>query len=66
MKAIKVTPGITISDGQFNINNLMYDDYHPTNNSIRTDDYNVVMQVLRLMPRPEAQNMFAYTFASNL
>lgn len=51
MKCIRVLNGMAEVDGQFNITGTIYPNGVTANN---TNDFNVIMQVLRLMPQPEA------------
>lgn len=51
MKCIRVLNGMAEVDGQFNITGTIYPNGITANN---TNDFNVIMQVLRFMPKPEA------------
>lgn len=51
MKCIRVLNGMAEVDGQFNISGTIYPNGITANN---TNDFNVIMQVLRFMPKPEA------------
>ena len=51
MKCIRVLNGMAEADGQFNINGTIYPNGITAND---TNDFNVIMQVLRFMPKPEA------------
>lgn len=65
MKCIKVLNSPTGIEGQFKIVGTIYETGEVITN---TNDFNVIMQLLRIMPRPtELQNNeFSYTFAFNL
>lgn len=51
MKCIRVLNGTAEIDGQFNISGTIYPNGNNTND---TNDLNIIMQVLRFMPKPEA------------
>lgn len=65
MKCIKVLNSPSGIEGQFKIVGTIYETGEVITN---TNDFNVIMQLLRIMPRPtELQNNeFAYTFAFDL
>lgn len=65
MKCIRVLNGKVEADGQFHIAGTIYPNGISKND---VNDFNVVLQLLRLLPKPIApsNNEFAYTFAFEL
>ena len=60
MRSIKVTLSKTSFDGQFRLSRLSYEG--ESRNSVETNVWNMVTQVLRLMNKPEAQTTTGFPY----